>query len=71
MCLYQPDSINFRLIKNVVMETRVKVVFVATDKDPMMKEISEHLKNWKVIAVTFLVSRCGPSLSIYLHYTVS
>ena len=32
-----------RLIKEVVLKTKVKVVFVATDKDAMIDDITKHL----------------------------
>ncbi len=37
-----------RLLKNVVIETRAKVVFVATDRFPLIEEIETHLKAQKV-----------------------
>jgi len=38
----------FRLVKNVIVQTRAKVIFVATDQNPMTSKIEEHLKKWKV-----------------------
>ena len=39
---------NCRLLENVVISTKAKVVFVATDKNPMINDIEEHLKKQKV-----------------------
>lgn len=38
-----PTSEVLRLTKNIVLATRAKVVFVATDKNPLIEEIQEHL----------------------------
>ena len=37
-----------RLTKNKVIESRSKVVFVATDKMPLIEELQDHLKDQKV-----------------------
>ncbi|XP_041359542.1 GDP-fucose protein O-fucosyltransferase 1-like [Gigantopelta aegis] len=47
LCFPPKDEI-LRLLKNVVISTKAKVVYVATDKDPMIDEIKEHLKKQKV-----------------------
>ena len=38
----------FRRTKAAVLKTKVKVVVVATDKNPMLKELQEHLDKYKV-----------------------
>lgn len=40
--------LHYRLTRNKVIETRAKVVFVATDKMPYIEEIEEHLKDKNV-----------------------
>lgn len=47
MCLPPVEEI-LRLTKNIVVQTRVKIVFVATDKDPMIDKLQRHLKAQKV-----------------------
>ncbi|CAE1323941.1 POFUT [Acanthosepion pharaonis] len=47
MCLPSVEEI-LRLTKNIVVQTRVKIVFVATDKDPMLEKLQRHLKAQKV-----------------------
>jgi len=46
---YPPDEEVLRLVKNVVLRTRIRNIYVATDKRPMIKEIEEHLAAQKVI----------------------
>lgn len=36
-------------VKKVAKKTKVKRVFVATDNDPMMKELNQALKSLKVL----------------------
>lgn len=40
---YPPDDEILRLLKNVVLRTRIHNIYVATDRRPMIKEIEEHL----------------------------
>ena len=40
---YPPDEEILRLLKNVVLRTRIHHIYVATDKRPMVKEIEEYL----------------------------
>jgi peptide-O-fucosyltransferase len=42
MC-YPSDQDILRLLKNVVLRTRIHHIYVATDKRPMIKEIETHL----------------------------
>ena len=46
----------YRLLKNVVISIKARVVYVATDKDPMIAEIKEHLKNQKVMILFALLT---------------
>ncbi|KAK2181134.1 hypothetical protein NP493_409g01017 [Ridgeia piscesae] len=45
---FPPEQEVLRLVKNVIVQTRAKVIFVATDQNPMTSKIEEHLKKWKV-----------------------
>jgi peptide-O-fucosyltransferase len=45
---YPPDDEILRLLKNVVLRTRIRNIYVATDKRPMIKEIEEHLSAQRV-----------------------
>jgi peptide-O-fucosyltransferase len=47
MC-YPPDDEILRLLKNVVLRTRIHNIYVATDKRPMIKEIEEYLSAQRV-----------------------
>ncbi|ESO07787.1 hypothetical protein HELRODRAFT_170340 [Helobdella robusta] len=47
MCLPSTAEV-LRLTKNLVITQRIKVVFVATDKYPLLKELKEHLSNKNV-----------------------
>ncbi|XP_023931286.1 GDP-fucose protein O-fucosyltransferase 1-like, partial [Lingula anatina] len=47
MC-FPPKEEILRLTKNIVIKTRAKHIYVATDKNPMIKEIEDHLKPQKV-----------------------
>lgn len=47
LCLPSKSEI-LRLTRNAVTSAKAKVVFVATDKEPMISEITEHLKDKKV-----------------------
>jgi len=47
MC-YPSDEEIFRLLKNIVLRTRIHNIYVATDKRPMIKEIEEHLSAQRV-----------------------
>lgn len=38
----------FRLTKNIVLSTKIKNIYVATDKDPMIKDLTKHLEKQKV-----------------------
>ena len=38
-----------RLLKHVLSLSKAKIVFVATDRDPMINHIEEHFKNKKVL----------------------
>lgn len=39
------------MLEKVVKETGVKVVYVATDKNPMIDEIEKSLKNYQVSCI--------------------
>lgn len=58
MC-YPPDEEIFRLLKNVILRTRIRQVYVATDKRPMIKEIETNLA-----AQNVKVQHLDPSLPI-------
>jgi len=45
---YPPDDEILRLLKNVVLRTRIHNIYVATDKRPMIKEIKEYLSAQRV-----------------------
>jgi peptide-O-fucosyltransferase len=45
---YPPTSEVLRLTKHVVTLSKAKIVFVATDQNPLIEEIEQHLKNEKV-----------------------
>ncbi|CAF3753219.1 unnamed protein product [Rotaria socialis] len=45
---YPPDEEILRLLKNIVLRTRIRNIYVATDKRPMIKEIEEHLAAQRV-----------------------
>ncbi|CAF1180340.1 unnamed protein product [Adineta steineri] len=45
---YPSDDEIFRLLKNIVLRTRIHNIYVATDKRPMIKEIEEHLAAQRV-----------------------
>ncbi|XP_013394637.1 GDP-fucose protein O-fucosyltransferase 1 isoform X2 [Lingula anatina] len=47
MC-FPPKEEILRLTKNILIKTRAKHIYVATDKNPMIKEIEDHLKPQKV-----------------------
>jgi len=49
------DDIFSSLLESVVQTTKVKVVFVATDKDPMISDITKHFKG----KVCYYLSRGG------------
>ncbi|XP_064626465.1 GDP-fucose protein O-fucosyltransferase 1-like [Lineus longissimus] len=49
MCLPDESEV-LRLLKNVVLKTKTKVLFVATDRYPMIKQIEDYLKPQKVSA---------------------
>lgn len=38
----------FRLVKNAVLKTKAKHIYVATDKNPMKEDLENHLKSLKV-----------------------
>jgi peptide-O-fucosyltransferase len=45
---YPSDDEILRLLKNIVLRTRIRNIYVATDKRPMIKEIEEHLSAQRV-----------------------
>jgi len=45
---YPTDDEILRLLKNIVLRTRIHNIYVATDKRPMIKEIEEHLSAQRV-----------------------
>lgn len=45
---YPPDEEIYRLLKNLVLRTRIRQIYVATDKRPMIREIEEHLSAQRV-----------------------
>lgn len=45
---YPPDDEIYRLLKNVVLRTRIHNIYVATDRRPMIKEIEGHLLGQRV-----------------------
>ncbi|UJR32853.1 hypothetical protein I4U23_020315 [Adineta vaga] len=45
---YPSDDEIFRLLKNIVVRTRIHNIYVATDKRPMIQEIEEHLAAQRV-----------------------
>ncbi len=47
LCYPSTDEV-LRLTKNVVLKTKAKVIFVATDRFPLIKELEDHLKTQKV-----------------------
>ncbi|KAK3089660.1 hypothetical protein FSP39_005448 [Pinctada imbricata] len=47
MC-YPPKEEILRVLKNTVIQTKIKNIYVASDKNPMIKEIEDHLKAQKV-----------------------
>jgi peptide-O-fucosyltransferase len=47
LCFPSDEDI-LRLLKNVVIRTRIHNIYVATDKRPMIKEIEEHLSAQRV-----------------------
>lgn len=47
MCYPSDDDI-LRLLKNIVLRTRIHYIYVATDKRPMIKEIEEFLSAQRV-----------------------
>ena len=40
---YPPEDEILRLLKNIVLRTRIHYIYVATDKRPMINEIETHL----------------------------
>lgn len=40
---FPPDEEILRLLKNVVLRTRIHNIYIATDRRPMIHEIEEHL----------------------------
>ncbi len=52
ICYPSTDEV-LRLTKNVVLKTKAKVVFVATDRFPLIKELENHLKAQKVTIIKF------------------
>jgi len=50
---------SFSLTKNIVLATKAKVVFVATDKNPLIEEIQEHL-SYKNVSI----------LSPFIHHSL-
>ena len=51
------DFLFSRITKNVVIKNRLKVVFVATDKNSLVHELREHLKNQNVSFFVYFVTR--------------
>lgn len=47
LCFPSDDDI-LRLLKNTVLRTRIRNIYIATDKRPMIKEIEEHLSAQRV-----------------------
>ncbi|XP_067678470.1 GDP-fucose protein O-fucosyltransferase 1-like [Haliotis asinina] len=47
MCL-PPDKEVLRLTREVVLSSQARVVFVATDRNPMLQQLKEHLKDLQV-----------------------
>ncbi|CAF4484360.1 unnamed protein product [Rotaria socialis] len=45
---YPTDEEILRLLKNVILRTRIRNIYVATDKRSMIKEIEEHLSAQRV-----------------------
>lgn len=45
---FPSDEEILRLLKNVVLRTRIHHIYVATDKRPMIREIEEHLSAQRV-----------------------
>jgi peptide-O-fucosyltransferase len=45
---YPSDDEILRLLKNVVLRTRIHNIYVATDKRPMIEEIEEYLSAQRV-----------------------
>ncbi|CAH1776158.1 unnamed protein product [Owenia fusiformis] len=45
---YPSEETILRQVKNAVLKTNAKHIFVATDKNPMIKELEQHLKEQKV-----------------------
>ncbi len=43
----------YRLTKNVMVSTRAKVLFIATDQNPMINELKQHLASLKVGLKTY------------------
>lgn len=47
MC-FPPKEEILRLVKNAVLKTKAKHIYVATDKNPMKEDLENHLKSLKV-----------------------
>ncbi|XP_045159549.2 GDP-fucose protein O-fucosyltransferase 1-like isoform X1 [Mercenaria mercenaria] len=63
MCLPSTQEV-LRLLEKVVKETDVKVIYVATDKNPMIAEIEQHLKDYQVSV--FHQDPWLPQLDLYI-----
>ena len=46
-----------RLTKKILIDTKSSVLFVATDKEPMIQELEEHLQDLKVLHFVVLVKK--------------
>lgn len=58
LCFPSDDEI-LRLLKNIVLRTRIRNIYIATDKRPMIQEIEKHLSAQRVI-----VKHLDPALPI-------
>ncbi|KAJ8306354.1 hypothetical protein KUTeg_016899 [Tegillarca granosa] len=50
ICLPPKEEV-LRLTKNIVLSTKIKNIYVATDKDPMIKDLTKHLEKQKIKVV--------------------